>query len=67
MTKLTCDQCGSERVDNFTKTPPKEATMTMKEYIDSDPDAPKAVNAVMIYTTMVLLCKDCGNRYEYTL
>lgn len=65
--KLYCDKCQSERVEQFSKEPPKEKRMSMREYLDSKPSQIQTNDLVMRYTTMVMLCKDCGNRYEYAL
>lgn len=63
--KIICDKCKSDRVDKFTKINPVEKVLTMEEYLNNS-KGPYVVNAVMVYTPMVLLCKDCGYRREYT-
>lgn len=63
---IICNKCQSGRVENFVKDPPKEITVTMEDYV-SNAGRTYVTNAVMVYTTYVILCKDCGYRLEYTI
>ena len=65
---IICDKCKSGNVELF-KKPEKEVEkelITMKDFA-KDVKSYQIIPAIYRYTTMVLLCKDCGHRLEYTV
>lgn len=65
MENIICTKCSSSRVEHFTKEMIKEPDpITIDDYIKGSDINTKTT--IMTYTEMVLLCKDCGYRKEYT-
>lgn len=65
--QIKCDKCGSENIEQFAKAKPKEKKpVNMSDFV-KNVSALNVVPAVYVYTTMVLLCRDCGYRLEYTV
>lgn len=69
MTIIKCDKCESTDVERFEKKrkPVEPEVKTMTEFIKGDSQHTLICeNAIMRYTTWILLCRDCGHRVEYT-
>lgn len=64
--KIRCDKCGSLRVEQFLKEPPKEPEPVSMKAIAEGTAYPSYEHAVYVTKHWVLLCKDCGYRLEYS-
>jgi hypothetical protein len=65
-TQIICTKCKSDNVVQFAKEKPKEPEpITMDEYAKKG--VATVTNLVYVYTTWVLLCKDCGYKKEFTV
>jgi hypothetical protein len=62
---ITCDECRSPRVDEYTKCARFPRRLSMSEYIQVIRNAGTML-AVVQQDTMVLRCRDCGHIVEYT-